>query len=198
MGYISFASKSELELIHNKKYIIIKKPNVFSMNLTSKEPDNATQKCQRILEKNGGLIAEKSRSIMLTDPELTELKEPLEFISTNWRDPLTPSLLSLSCGAVGGKPKNTHDSALAMSLINLSFFLWDDIIDRSYSKTFKPTLSGKFGSPTALIVGGMVSAKAFSILNNIDFNQTKKDTINQLIWNLLSVMAKVEDRKSVV
>ncbi len=68
----------------------MKKPTIFPMNLTSKEPDSATQKCQRILEENGGLIAEKSRSIMLTDPELTELKEPFEFISTNWRDPLTP------------------------------------------------------------------------------------------------------------
>ena len=164
------------------------------MNPTSKELDSATQKCQRILEENGGLIAEKSRSIMLNDPKLAELKEPLEFISTNWRDPLTPSLLALSCKAVGGKPRDTHDSALVMSLINLSFFLWDDIIDRSCSKTFKLTLSGKYGSGTALIVGGMVSAKAFSILNNIEFNQTKKDEINRLIWNLLSMMAKVEMR----
>jgi len=194
MGYISFASKSELEPIINKKYIIVKKPNIFSMNPTSKKPDTAIQKCQRILEENGELIAEKSRSIMLTDPELIELKEPLEFISTNWRDPLTPSLLSLSCGAVGGTPEDTHDSALAMSLINLSFFLWDDIIDRSNSKTFKPTLSGKYGSNATLIVGGMISAKAFSILNNMDFNKTKKDAINRLIWTLLSVMAKVEIR----
>jgi len=162
------------------------------MNPTSKELDSATQKCQMILEENGGLIAEKSRSIMLNDPKLAELKEPLEFISTNWRDPLTPSLLALSCKAVGGKPRDTYDSALVMSLINLSFFLWDDIIDRSYSKTFKPTLSGKYGLGTTLIVGGMVSAKAFSILNNIEFNQTKKDEINRLIWNLLSIMAKVE------
>ena len=164
------------------------------MNPTSKEPDNATQKCQKILEENGALIAEKSRSIMLNDPKLAELKEPLEFISTNWRDPLTPSLLALSCKAVGGKPRYTQDLALVMSLINLSFFLWDDIIDRSFSQVFKPTLSGKYGSGTTLIVGGMVSAKAFSILNNIEFNQTKKDSINRMIWNLLSVMAKVEIR----
>ena len=61
-----------------------------------------------------------------------------------------------------------------MSLINLSFFLWDDIIDRSYSKTFKPTLSGKHGSNTALIIGGMVSAKAFQILNNMNLKKQKK------------------------
>ena len=159
------------------------------MNQTS-----ATYECFNLLEKYGGSIAEKSNSIMANDPTLKDLKKPFEFISKTWRDPLTPSLIALSCEAVGGNPKDTYDAALGISLINLSFFLWDDIIDQSYSKVFKPTLSGKFGSSIALIVGGMVSAKAFSIINNIQLNQTKKNAINQLIWNLLSVMTKVEVR----
>lgn len=168
--------------------------NIFSMHSTSKEPDSATQICLKILEENGGIIANKSKSIMLEEPNLAELKKPLEFISANWRDPLTPSLMALSCQAVGGESKATNDIALGISLINLTFFLWDDIIDKSYSKVFNPTLSGKFGVGPALIVGGLISAKAFSILNKIKLIQTKKDTINQLIWNLLSVMTKVEMR----
>jgi geranylgeranyl pyrophosphate synthase len=162
------------------------------MKSAIKGSDSATQKCHQILEENGGKIAEKSRSILLSDSKLKELKEPLEFISKNWRDPLTPSLLALSCKAVGGIPRNTHNSALAISLINLSFFLWDDIIDHSSAKIFKPTLSGKYGSGTALIVGGMISAKAFSILNNLKFKKIKKEAINRLIWDLLSIMAKAE------
>ena len=106
------------------------------MNQNSKETDKATLKCNKILEKYGGLIAEKSNSIMVNDSTLKDLKKPLEFISKNWRDPLTPSLIALSCAAVGGNPKNTYNTALAISLINLSFFLWDDIIDHSYSKVF--------------------------------------------------------------
>ena len=179
---------------HNKKHITKKKPNIISMKHNSKETDKATRKCNKILENHGGLIAEKSNSMMINDPTLKDLKKPLEFISKNWRDPLTPSLIALSCEAVGGNPKDTYDTALAISLFNLSFFLWDDIIDHSYSKVFKPTLSGKFGSSIALITGGMVSAKAFSILNKIKFKQTKKNAINRLVWNLLSVMAKVEVR----
>jgi geranylgeranyl pyrophosphate synthase len=162
------------------------------MKLTSENPISASKKCHRILEENGGVIAEKSRTIMLNDPTLNELKEPLEFISKNWRDPLTPSLLALSCETVNGIAKDTNDVALAMSLMNLSFFIWDDIIDHSSGKLFKPTLSGKFGSETALIIGGLVSAKAFSVLNNLTFNQRIKTKINQLIWNLWSVMAKAE------
>lgn len=159
-----------------------------------KKPDNASAKCRRILEENGGLIAEKSRSIILNDPTLKELKAPSQFISKNWRDPLTPSLLALSCKSVGGTAKDTHDTALAISLINLSFFIWDDVIDHSVAKFFKPTLCGQFGTGTALILGGMVSAKAFSILNNLKFNKKIKMKINQSIWNLLSEMANVEVR----
>ena len=155
---------------------------------------NLNEQCKRILEENGGLIAEKSRSILLNDPTLIELKEPINFISKNWRDPLTPSLLALSCKTVNGIAKDTYNVALAMSLINLSFFIWDDVIDHSVAKIFKPTLCGKFGAGTALILGGMVSAKAFSILNNLNFNQIIKMKINQLIWNLLSEMANVEVR----
>jgi geranylgeranyl pyrophosphate synthase len=164
------------------------------MNPTFSFPSNAIEECHKILEKNGGVVAEKSRSIMLNDPALTELKEPLEFISKTWRDPLTPTLMRLSCKSVGGQPKETNDTAIALSLINLSFFLWDDIIDQSSSKIFQSTLSGKYGVGVALIVGGMVSAKAFSILNNLTFTKTKKKAISRMVWNLLSIMATVEMR----
>ena len=40
----------------------------------------------------------------------------------------------------------------------------------------------------------MASAKAFSILNDLDLEKTKKEKIFRLIWNLLVVMAKVEMR----
>lgn len=162
------------------------------MNQPANKSASAIQKCIQILEKNGGKLAEESRSLMFADPGLLELKEQFQFISKNWRDQLTPSLISLSCQAVGGKPNKTHDFALTMSLINLSFFLWDDIIDRSYSKSFKPTLAGKYGSNIALVTGGIISAKAFFILNNARINQLKKKLITNHIWNLLSVMTKVE------
>lgn len=164
------------------------------MNQPSKKIGNATEKCYNILEENGGILANKSKSILLNDPTLEELKDPLQFISKNWRDPLTPSIMALSCEAVRGKPKKTYDSALAISLINLSFFLWDDIIDQAPSKAFQPTVSGKYGTGPALIIGGMASAKAFSILNDLNLEKTKKEKISNLIWHLLAVMAKVEMR----
>lgn len=148
----------------------------------------------KILEANGRVVAEKARTILLKDPALKELRTPLEFISKNWRDPLTPSLMGLSCEAVGGSPDKTYEAALAMSLMNLSVYIWDDIIDKASIKLFKPTLFGKFGESTALIIGGLASAKAFAILNRMKTDKMKHQTITDLFWNLWAKVAIAETR----
>jgi geranylgeranyl pyrophosphate synthase len=156
------------------------------------EKYNIAESCRKILEDNGGFIADKARTILLEDPALKDLHDPLEFIAKNWRDPLTPAMMSLSCEAVGGQPDETYEAALAMSLMNLSFYIWDDIIDKASLKLFKPTLFGKFGEGTALIIGGLASAKAFSILNQMDINRAKHQTLIGLFWNLWAKMAQAE------
>jgi geranylgeranyl diphosphate synthase type I len=150
------------------------------------------ERCQIILEDNGGKIADKARKILLEDAALKDLRPPLEFISKNWRDPLTPALMSLSCKAVGGQSERTYDAALAMSMMNLSVYLWDDIIDRASMKLFKPTLFGKFGEGAALIVGGLATAKAFSILNQMEEDKAKLQTITELFWDLWTKVAQAE------
>jgi geranylgeranyl pyrophosphate synthase len=153
---------------------------------------NVNERCNRILEDNGGKVADKARTILLEDPALKDLRPPLEFISKNWRDPLTPALMALSCEAVGGRSGETYEAALAMSLMNLSFYIWDDMIDKVAGRLFKPTLFGKFGESTALIIGGLASAKAFSILNQMDINKEKRENVTKLFWNLWAKMAEAE------
>ncbi len=148
--------------------------------------------CQRILEENGGYIADKASRILLEDPKLKDLRSPLEFISKNWRNPLTPSMISLSCEAVGGRSDVTYEAALAMNLMSLSFYIWDDMLDKAVHKSFKPTLFGKFGEGTALVIGGLASAKAFSILNQMDVDKTKRQKVTNLVWNLWTKMARAE------
>jgi geranylgeranyl pyrophosphate synthase len=153
---------------------------------------NVNELCNRILEDNGGKVADRARTILLEDPALKDLRPPLEFISKNWRDPLTPALMRLSCEAVEGRPDETYEAALAMSLMNLSVYLWDDVIDKAPLKLFNPTLSGKFGEGTALIIGGLASAKAFSILNQMDVDKVKHQTVTELFWNLWTKVARAE------
>lgn len=149
-------------------------------------------RCQKILEDNGGPVANEACKILLEDPALKSLQEPLTFISENWRDPLTPTLMKLSCEAVGGQPETTHDVALSLSLMNLSFYLWDDMLDKAYYKTFKPTLFGKFGEGPTLVIGGLALAKAFSILNKLNLDMKKRQVVTELIWNLWAKMAAAE------
>ena len=152
---------------------------------------NIEERCHKILEDNGGEVADKAKMILLEDPALKELREPLQFISENWRD-LTPALMSLSCEAVGGKPQETRDTALALCLMNLSFTVWDDTIDNAKSKTFKPTVFGKFGQGITIITGGIASAKAFSILNEAKMENSKRLKISKIMWKLWSKMATEE------
>lgn len=156
------------------------------------EKNTVEERCRKILEENGGVIADKSRTILLEDIALKDLRPPLEFISKSWRDPLTPAMMSLSCEAVGGRPTATNDAALALSLMNLSFYVWDDVIDKAALKSLKPTLFGKFGEGTALIIGGLASAKAFSILNEMNIDKEKRQTITRMFWNLWTKMAQAE------
>ena len=151
----------------------------------------AERRCRRILEENGGDIADEARTILLEDPALKDLAQPLKFISENWRD-LTPALIRLSCKAVGGRTYQTHEVSLAICLINLSMYIWDDMIDNVKSKAFRPTIFGKFGANTSLIIGGLASAKAFSILNEMKMEKAKRLKINQLVWDFLTKMAKAE------
>src|SRR3972149_2997610 len=87
--------------------------------------------CRNILEDNGGKVADKAKTILLEDPALRNLRSPLKFISKNWRDPLTPAMMSLSCAAVGGHSEETREAALVMSLMTLSCNIWNDMVDKT-------------------------------------------------------------------
>jgi geranylgeranyl diphosphate synthase, type I len=156
------------------------------------QKQTAKEQIQKILEDNGGKTADKTANILLQDPTLKELKPELEFISKNWRDPLRPAMIKLACEAVGGKPEDTEEVAIAMSLMNLSFYLWDDIVDKAPCRLFNPTFFGRFGEGPALIMGGLVSAKAFTILNKAKLDEAKRQTIAALFWNMWAKMAKPE------
>jgi geranylgeranyl diphosphate synthase type I len=150
------------------------------------------QQWRRILEDKGGNVAEEAKLILLNDPALRDMKTPLEFISRNWHDPLRPALMALSCEAVGGEAGDTREIALAVSLMSLSFYLWDDIIDNAPSRLFKPTLYGKFDSGAALVIGGLASAKAFTILNQAPQDEAKRQAIAGLIWRMWAEVARAE------
>ena len=151
------------------------------------------EQCYRILERKGGRIADRARTILLEERSLDGLRNPLQYISEVWRDLLTPSLVILSCEALGEKPgEATHQASLAISLMNLTFRLWDDIVDKTRYTRFVPTVPGKFGEGITLIIGGLACAKAFSILAEMEVSESKRQTITKLIWDYWKRLARAE------
>jgi len=151
------------------------------------------EKCHRILEEKGGRIADKAKAILLEDVSFEGLEPAFQYVSRIWRDPLVPALVVLSCEAVGGEPsEEACQASTAISLLNLSFRLWDDVIDRSRYLGFVPTVPGKFGDEVSIIMGGVVFAKAFSILSETDIDREKRQVLNKLVWNYCRTMGKAE------
>jgi geranylgeranyl pyrophosphate synthase len=137
-------------------------------------------------------LPSKAINSLLHDPALNQIQPYLEFISKNWFDPLRPALIKLACGAVGGNSIDVKDTALAMSLMNMSYYLWDDIIDKAPERLFKPTTFGQFGESTTIILGGLASAKAFTILNQAKMNDKKRKEVFGRFWDMWAKMALAE------
>ena len=162
------------------------------MSRMYKKNGSNSKLCNKILEENGGAISDQARILLLEDPALSALRDPLTFISSNWRDPFTPSIVKLSCEATGSEACDIGDVSLALSLIHLSFSIMDDIIDRSTSKFFRPTLYGKYGEETALVIGGLASAKAFCVLEKYNLKDKHRSHVVDLVWHLCATMSTVE------
>jgi heptaprenyl diphosphate synthase len=89
------------------------------------------------------------------------------FMCDYWKDYTTPTLLSLSHGAVRGDSKSLANVASALILINGAIDIHDDIIDCSKQKDSRPTVFGKFGKEIALLVGDALFVKGLLTLTEV-------------------------------
>ncbi len=147
------------------------------------------QQFEEIIMEYGEVVSKKAIELLLKD---TQTKELSEFIAKTWRDCFSPTMVNLGCQFVEGKAKDTEELGVSMSLMNLSFRLWDDIIDDTSYRTLRSTFVGNFGKNITLIYGGLVSTKALMIANKADLELHTKNKINGLIWNYWSIMANSE------
>lgn len=145
-----------------------------------------------ILNNKGAKIFEESKRILLEDIESQDLREPLEYASETYRDLLRPTLVVLSCEAVGGKPEIANAVATAMTLLGMSLYIFDDIVDRTEYRCFVPTTMGKFGPGKTLIAGGLITAKAFTHLNQADLPSSQRKRLSRLFWRFLRGMGEAE------
>ncbi|MCW4026713.1 MAG: polyprenyl synthetase family protein [Candidatus Bathyarchaeota archaeon] len=157
--------------------------------------ENATDLEKRfwtILNCKGSKIHEESKRILLEDIRSEDLRETMEYASKRYRDLLRPTLMVLSCEAVGGKAETVDPVAEAMSLLGMSLYIFDDVVDGTEYRCFVPTTMGKFGAGKTLIAGGLVTAKAFTLLNKVDLLPAQRRRLSKLFWRFLRGTAEAE------
>lgn len=87
------------------------------------------------------------------------------FMQEIWFGVQHPALISLTCEAVGGDPKETTSIGAATVLLAGAADIHDDIIDQSKTKGSKLTVFGKFGRDLALLTGDALLFEGLMLLH---------------------------------
>ncbi len=110
-------------------------------------------------------LALASKILLQEKMEPPKLLKACKYYVDNWHGFYHPGLFSMACEAVGGNPDDSLDAQAAIAIMAAAFDLHDDILDRSkMSKYETPTVYGKFGIETALLLGDACLIEGFKIL----------------------------------
>ena len=133
--------------------------------MSSRKHKKTSEMLLEMLKKKSKKGLEFARRTILAEKiECEEIREALEYYTSNWKNFTHPGLFSIACGAVGGNPDKAVEVQAAMSMLAAAFDIHDDVIDESKVKHGKPTVFGKFGKDIALLLGNAFLVKGFTLL----------------------------------
>lgn len=160
-------------------------------------PEAAMNKIQKIFKKHGTKVFETARKAVLEEKlHSQKVQQALKYFMTKyWHDTARPSLMALTCKAVGGDPERTQPIAIPMILISGAIDIHDDIIDVSRKKDGRPTVYGKYGKEIALLVGDALLIKGFIMLNEastMDVHAGKMSQILEIIRRMFFELGDAE------
>ena len=117
------------------------------------------------------LIYEKQRKIIdqrlstaLKNRQPSELYEPASYILGSSGKRLRPLLVILSAKAVGGRPKQVYNAAVAVEMLHNFTLVHDDIMDNADLRRGNLTLHKKYNLNTAILAGDSLLAVAYEFL----------------------------------
>jgi geranylgeranyl pyrophosphate synthase len=119
------------------------------------------------------------------------LGEALRYFFESWFDVLHPTLIGLSCEAVGGNRNETVKLGAAVILLAGGADIHDDIIDKSTTKGSNSTVLGKFGPDIAILAGDALLFKGIYLLHEAceSLPANKKHEIEESVKNAFFEMS---------
>jgi len=152
---------------------------------------------RKLLKERGMEALEETRRTILTEEiESKKVKEALKyFITTYWHDLARPTLLSISCEAVGGNPVAAIPFAVSLSLISGALDIHDDIIDQTKVKNDLQTVYGRYGCNTALLTADALLFKGFYLLQKACM-QMSKDKATDIVESVKAMFYQVGDAEA--
>jgi geranylgeranyl pyrophosphate synthase len=120
-----------------------------------------------ILEERSYDILEKFGQTITSGVTHPTLLSVLSDVKAYWKDMLRPTLASLCCEVVGGRPEMASDISLMITLVAAGMGLHDDVVDKSTKKHFRRTILGLYGTDSSLVAGDLLIVKALTAIRKI-------------------------------
>lgn len=152
--------------------------------------------------------AEKALSILYQKSNLSQsllkqeilsqkigLKGPdkaIEQYLLTWNNTIRQGVLSLAFEVVGGKLENIVPLQVALSFIDATMDIHDDIIDGSLKKKKTRTIYGKLGVGSSLLIGDLFIVRGFCQISEVikKISEEKQALIMVTVNNFLSEVVK--------
>ena len=127
--------------------------------------ETLTEKALKLLGKRSAEARILAKHAFLEEKTgIRKVDEAIEQYISKWEDTTHPGLLALASEAVGGNAEETVLLQAALSYIDATMDIHDDIIDESLAKKNTKTIYGKLGKEATLLVGDAFMVKGFNRL----------------------------------
>jgi len=119
-----------------------------------------------------------------------------------WNDSVRQGIVSIAFEAVGGKLEHVIPLQVALSFIDATMDIHDDIIDGSMKKKGTKTVYGKLGISSTLLIGDIFLVKGFHLLHRAIENLSKEqqsqimDTANNFLAEVVKAHIAETDLQS--
>jgi len=107
---------------------------------------------------------EFAKQALLCRQLFPQLREALEYYTSNWENFTHPGLFSVACEAVGGDPEQNVEVQAVIAMIAAALDIHDDIIDESETKHGRQTVFGRYGRDTSIILGDVFLVAGLTLL----------------------------------